>query len=170
VAIVRKDELVGSEFALFFLSFHPVHRQHNDDDEENDIEKGQALQDQLGLVSVKDDENVFVLEFGDEFFGIGNGGDIGEAGVGAFFDGAMTDDYPIAGKGHAGNIMVTEAIAKLAVITFGQAVFYGPDEITTTGEDGEQKKEEEVASENGHCVKSPGCECLLAYAGIILAN
>lgn len=81
----------------------------------------------------------------------------------------MTNDYPITGKGHAGNIMVTEAVAKLAVITFGQPVFNGPDEITTTRKDGEQKEEEEIASENGHSVKFLGGK-MLAYAGIILAS
>jgi hypothetical protein len=62
----------------------------------------------------------------------------------------MTDHNPVSGKGHVRDIMMTEAVEKLAVISFGQAVFNGPYEVTAAGKEGKKKKDKEVASENGH--------------------
>jgi len=62
----------------------------------------------------------------------------------------MTDHNPVSGKDHVGYIMMSEAITKLTVGPFRKTVFNGPDEIASAGEEGEQKKDEEVACEKGH--------------------
>jgi hypothetical protein len=62
----------------------------------------------------------------------------------------MTDHHPVAGKGHIGDIVMTEAIAKLTVRSCGQPVFNGPDKIAAADKNGENKKNEQVTGENCH--------------------
>ena len=69
------------------------------------------------MILVKDDADVFIFEFRNQLFRVGNSGDVGESGISAVFCSSMTDHNSIAGKGHFGDIMVGKAVTKFTVIS-----------------------------------------------------
>jgi hypothetical protein len=151
VAIVRKDEFVGGKLAFILFSLYSAKRENDHKKEQDNIAKAQALNGKLRAILVEDDADVLsVFQLGDELLRIGDGCCIGKSGFRTGRFGTMTDNNPVTGKDHLGDIMMIKAVEKFTVISFWKAIFNVPCDITAAGKDGEKKKDKQVADENSH--------------------